>query len=146
MATQMYVNLPVKDLGKSIEFFTKLGFKFNAQFTDDKATCMVIGTDSFVMLVADPYFKTFTPKAVADARKGTEVILSVTVESKEKVNDLIRKSLSSGGQPSSEAKDYGWMYQHGFQDPDGHLWEVIFMDMSKVPKQVPQEKQSRDIL
>jgi predicted lactoylglutathione lyase len=140
MATQIYVNLPVKDVQKSIAFFLKLGFKFNPQFTDKKAAGMIIGTDSFVMLVEEPYFKTFTIKPVADAKKATEVIVSVSVESRVKVDEMVRAALAAGGKKSSDGKDYGWMYQQGFQDLDEHLWEVLAIDMSKMPKEMSERQ------
>jgi hypothetical protein len=146
MATQMYINLPVKDLNKSLAFFEKLGFKTNAQFSDDKAACLIIGTDCFIMLVSESFFKTFIKKEISDAGKSAEVILSVSRDTKAKVDEMVKIALAAGGKPSSAAKDYGWMYQQGFQDLDGHLWEVLFMDMSKLPTRVPQEKHSRDIL
>jgi predicted lactoylglutathione lyase len=130
MARQIFVNLPVKDLNRSIEFFTALGFTFNQQFTDEKATCMVISDDIFAMLLVEPYFKTFTNKEVSDAKKSTEVILALSCESRDQVNEMVTKATNAGGTIIREAQDYGWMLQHGFQDLDGHLWEVIYMDES----------------
>ncbi len=135
MGTQMFVNLPVKNLNRSVEFFTKLGFSFNPQFTDENATCMLVGNDSFVMLLVESYFKTFTPKPVSDATKSTEVLVALSAESREKVDEMVRKALAAGGTTPNPPKDYGFMYQHGFQDPDGHLWEVFHMDMSQMPQQ-----------
>jgi predicted lactoylglutathione lyase len=128
MATKIFVNLPVKDLKKSIEFFTKLGFTFNPQFTDETATCMIVSEDIFVMLLTRDKFKTFTPKEICDATKSTEVLVALSYESREKVDDLVRKAVAAGGTTYSEAKDYGFMYQHGFQDPDGHIWELFYME------------------
>jgi predicted lactoylglutathione lyase len=128
MATKIFVNLPVKDLKKSIEFFTKLGFTFNPQFTDETATCMIVSEDIFVMLLTRDKFKTFTPKEICDATKSTEVLVALSYESREKVDDLVRKAVAAGGTTYSEAKDYGFMYQHGFQDPDGHIWELFCME------------------
>lgn len=131
MATQIFVNLPVKDLNKSIEFYTKLGYKFNPQFTDEKATCMIIEENSiYVMLLTESYFQTFTPKPVADATKTTEAILAISADSREKVEELVNKAVDAGATTPREPQDYGWMYQHGYQDLDGHLWEVIYMDMA----------------
>ncbi len=132
MATMIFVNLPVKDLNKSITFFTKLGYKFDERFTDDKATCMIVDEGINVMLVSEPFFQTFTEKEICDATKTTETIISLSAESKEKVDELTRRAVLAGGKASHEPKDYGWMYQHGFQDPDGHLWELIYMDMNKI--------------
>lgn len=129
----MYLNLPVKDLDKSVEFFTGLGFSFNPAFTDENATCMIINDDAFVMLLVEGFFKTFTSKAIADARTTTEAIMAFSVDSREAVDEMVRKALTSGGTPSQEAQDYGFMYSHSFQDPDGHLWEVMWMDPAGPP-------------
>ena len=133
MARQLFVNLPVKDLDKTVEFFTALGFSFNPDFTDENATCMIINDDAFVMLLVENYFKTFTSKPIADA-STTEAILSFSVGSREAVDELVRTALTAGGTPSEEAQDYGFMYTHSFQDPDGHLWEVFWMDPAGPPK------------
>jgi len=136
MATQMYLNLPVKDLDKSVEFFTALGFSFNPAFTDENATCMIINDDAYVMLLMENFFKTFTSKAVADASSTTEAIMAFSVDTREAVDEMVRKALTSGGTPSQEAQDYGFMYSHSFQDPDGHLWEVMWMDPAGPPADV----------
>lgn len=128
MATKIFVNLPVKNLTASVEFFSKLGFTFNQQFTDEKATCMIIGEDIFVMLLVEPFFKTFTKKEVADAAKSTECIICLSADSKEKVDDMVNKAVTAGGTSPNEKQDQGFMYGHGFQDLDGHLWEVMWMD------------------
>jgi predicted lactoylglutathione lyase len=125
---QIFVNLPVNDLSRSIEFFTKLGYKFNAQYTDETATCMIVSESIFVMLLTEAKFKTFTPKAVSDARQSTEVLVCLTCASREGVDELVRKAIAAGGSTYAEAKDYGFMYQHGFQDLDGHLWELVWMN------------------
>jgi len=132
MATQIYVNLPVKNLNKAIEFFTKLGFTFNPQFTDETATCMIVSEDIFVMLLTEAKFKTFTPKAICDATKSTEVLVALSAESREKVDEMVRKAVAAGGTTYSESKDYGFMYQHGFQDIDGHIWELLYMEPSAI--------------
>jgi predicted lactoylglutathione lyase len=125
MNTKIFVNLPVKKLPKSMEFFGKLGFKFNSQFTDETAACMVVSDDIFVMLLTEAKFKTFTPKEICDATKSTEVLTALSCENREKVDELVRKAVAAGGATYSESKDYGFMYQHGFQDPDGHIWELV---------------------
>lgn len=132
MATQIFVNLPVKDLQKSIEFFTQLGFKFDAQFTDETATCMIVSQDIFVMLLTHNRFKTFTPNAICDATKSTEVLLCLSAESRAAVDDMIRKAVAAGGKSHSEPQDHGFMYGHGFQDIDGHIWEVMYMEPNAV--------------
>src|SRR5689334_14464429 len=128
MATKIFVNLPVKDLRKSIAFFTRLGFSFNAQFTDDTATCMIVGEDIYVMLLTYAKFQTFTPKKICDATTSTEVLVCLSRESREKVDDMVRKAVAAGGATYNEPQDHGFMYAHGFQDPDGHIWELMWMD------------------
>ena len=132
MATKIFVNLPVKNLDRSVEFFTKLGFSFNPQFTDETATCMVVSEDIFVMLLTEAKFKEFTPKAICDATKSTEVLVCLSSESREEVDKMIRKAVAAGGTTYSEPQDYGFMYSHGFQDLDGHIWETVFMEPSAV--------------
>ena len=128
MATQIYLNLPVNNLNKSVEFFTKLGFKFNPQFTDETATCMVVSEDIFVMLLTHDKFKTFTPKEICDATKSTEVLVCLSSESRKKVDEMVRKAVAAGGTTYNEPQDHGFMYAHGFQDLDGHIWELISME------------------
>ena len=125
---QIFINLPVKNLEKSVDFFTKLGFAFNPKFTDKNATCMIISEDIYVMLLVKKFFKTFIPKEIADSRKSTEVILAITAENKDAVDELVNKAFAAGAKKSKEPEDYGWMYGWGFQDPDGHLWEVFYME------------------
>ena len=134
MATQFFLNLPVKDLNRSVDFFTALGFSFNPDYTDENATCMIINDDAFVMLLVENYFKTFTSKPIADAGSATEAIMSFSLDSREAVDEVVRTALTAGGTPSEEAQDYGFMYTHSFQDPDGHLWEVFWMDPAGPPK------------
>lgn len=128
MATKIFVNLPVKDLNRSVTFFTKLGFSFNPQFTNENATCMIISENIFVMLLEEPFFKTFTKKEIADATKSTEVIVCLSAESKDKVDEMVNKAIAAGGTAPNEKQDHGFMYGHGFQDLDGHLWELSWMD------------------
>ncbi len=134
MVSKIFVNLPVKDLQKSIAFFTHLGFTFNPQFTDDKGTCMILGENMFAMLLVNERFQDFIKKDIADAHKTTEVLVAVEVESREKVDDLIKKVLEAGGSTYSEPLDHGFMYTHSFADLDGHQWEPFFMDLSKFPQ------------
>ena len=132
MAMKIFVNLPVNDLNTSIEFFTKLGFTFNPQFTDETATCMIVSKDIFVMLLTHAKFKTFTPKAICDATKSTMVLVCLTAESRDHVNDMVRKAVAAGGATYKEPQDHGFMYGHGFQDLDGHIWELVYMESSAV--------------
>ena len=132
MATKIFVNLPVKDLNKSIEFFTKLGFAFNPQFTDEKATCMIVGEDISVMLLVENFFKTFIKKEICDAKKNTEAIIALSADSKEKVDDMVSKAKRAGGISTKEPQEEAFMYYGGFQDLDGHLWEVMYMDPNAI--------------
>jgi len=132
MSTKIFVNLPVQDLPKAMEFFNKLGFGFNQQFTDATAACMVVSDDIYVMLLTHPKFKEFTPKAICNAATSNEVIVCLSCENRSKVDDLVSKAVAAGGTTYSETKDYGFMYQRSFQDLDGHLWELIYMDPSFV--------------
>ncbi|SMF37019.1 VOC family protein [Pseudogulbenkiania subflava] len=127
MRPQIFVNLPVSDLTNSIAFFTNLGFSFNPQFTDETATCMIVSDDIFVMLLTEAKFKTFTPNEICNAKKYTEVLVCLSVESRERVDELVRKAVDAGGSTYSEPQDYGFMYGHGFQDLDGHIWELVHM-------------------
>lgn len=128
----IFVNLPVKNLEKTKDFFSKIGFEFNAQFTDKNAACLVIGDNIFAMLLTEDYFKTFTKKDLSNAAKSTEVILALSAESREQVEEIVNAALSAGGSPSNDPVDHGFMYGWSFQDPDGHLWEVMYMDQSQV--------------
>lgn len=132
MATKIFVNLPVKNLNNSIEFFTKLGFGFNQQFTNEQATCMIVGEDIFVMLLVEPFFKSFIKKEIADATKSTEVLLCLSAESREEVDEMVKKAIDAGGSAPNDKQDQGFMYGHGFQDLDGHLWEIMWMDPAAI--------------
>ncbi|TAK06069.1 MAG: glyoxalase/bleomycin resistance/extradiol dioxygenase family protein [Candidatus Manganitrophaceae bacterium] len=132
MATKIFLNLPVKDLKKSIDFFAKLGFTFNPQFTDETATCMVVSPENYVMLLTEPKFKSFTPKPICDATKSTEVLIALSLENRQQVDDMVRKAVTAGGTTYSDPQDHGFMYAHGFQDLDGHIWEVFFMEPSAI--------------
>lgn len=132
MATQIFVNLPVKDLNKSVEFFTKLGFTFNSQFTDENATCMIVGENIFVMLLVEKFFKTFTPKEICDTTKSAEVLVCLSSESRVEVDAMVSKAIAAGGTTYKEPQDHGFMYGHGFQDLDGHIWEIMFMEPSAI--------------
>ena len=128
MTTQIFVNLPVKDLSRTVEFFKKLGFAFNAQFTDENATCMIINDNIFVMLLVEKFFKSFTKKEICDTTKDTEVIIALSTDSREKVDEMMQNVFQAGGKESREPQDHGWMYGRSFQDINGHLWEIIYMD------------------
>jgi len=132
MATKIFINLPVKDLDKSVAFFTRLGFSFNPQFTDEKATCMIIGENIFAMLLVEKFFKTFTKKEIANAHKNTEVLIALDANSRDEIKEMVRKAIEAGGSSYMDAQDHEWMYQHSFADLDGHQWEILYMDESAV--------------
>jgi predicted lactoylglutathione lyase len=129
-----FINLPVKDQTRTTEFFTKLGFSFDERFTDETATCMLIGEDAYAMLLTEPKFGEFTKKGIADTSKGTEAILAITADNRDEVDRLAETALASGGSPANEPYDMGWMYGKSFNDPDGHLWEVFWMDPAAAEK------------
>jgi len=135
MTRKIFVNLPVKDLNETVDFFTKLGFAFNPQFTDENATCMIVNNDIFVMLLVEKFFKTFTKKELCDTIKDTEVIVALSTESREKVDQMINKVIEAGGKEHRKPQDHGWMYGRSFEDINGHLWEVIYMDKNALKKQ-----------
>jgi predicted lactoylglutathione lyase len=126
--TQIYVNLPVQDLQRSVAFYTQLGYTFDPRFSDDNGTCMIVGENIFVMLLTVPFFQTFTSKSVCDATRSTEVIICLAFESRAAVDALIDKAVAAGARLPREPKDYGFMYERSYEDPDGHLWEVVHMD------------------
>jgi uncharacterized protein len=128
MATQIFVNLPVRNLDQSIGFFKTLGFKFNPQFTDATAACMIVSDDIYVMLLTHDKFKGFTPNPICDARKSTEVLVCLSAASREKVDELVRQATAGGGTTYNAPQDHGFMYAHGFQDLDGHIWELVHMN------------------
>lgn len=135
MANQIFVNLPVADLQKSIAFFSRIGFTFNQQFTDDKSTCMIIGPNIFAMLLVRERFQDFTKKEISDAHKTTEVLLAIDVPTRQAVDEMVSNAVAAGGTTYMNPQDHGWMYQHSFADLDGHQWEVLFMDESLLPKE-----------
>ena len=130
---KIFVNLPVKDLEASVDFFTGLGFTFDPAFTDEQATCMVVSDEAFVMLLVEPRFKDFATKDISDASSSTEVIIAVSASSREEVDQLANTALGAGGSPAKEPMDMGFMYGRSFSDLDGHSWEVMWMDPSAVP-------------
>lgn len=135
MSKKIFVNLPVKDLERSITFFGKLGYTFNQQFTDEKAACMVVSEDIYVMLLTEKFFKTFINKDVADAHKMTEVLVCLNEDSREAVDTHVEKALLAGAAETREPQDHGFMYGRSFSDPDGHIWEIIWMDEAAVAGQ-----------
>ncbi len=132
MNKNIFVNMAVKDLKKSTEFFTKLGYTFNQQFTDETATSMIISENIYAMLLTEPKMKEFTKKDLVDAHKATEVLIALSCESKDEVNSLVDKAVAAGAEEPHEAKDYGFMYTRTFEDLDGHIWEILWMEPSYV--------------
>jgi predicted lactoylglutathione lyase len=141
MTTRIFVNLPVRDLDKSMGFFAKLGFTFNPQFTDETAACLIVSDCIFVMLLTEAKFKTFTPKAICDARQSTEVLVCLSRESRAGVDDMVRKAVAAGGSTYNQPQDHGFMYGHAFQDLDGHLWELIHMQPGAIPTNHTDEEE-----
>ncbi len=132
MTTMIFVNLPVKDLSRTMHFFSGLGFSFNKQFTDENAACMIINENAYVMLLVEPFFKGFTPKQLVNAHNETEVLTCISAESKDKVNELVDKAIAQGATETRSAQDHGFMFGRSFNDLDGHIWEVIWMDPAHV--------------
>jgi uncharacterized protein len=135
MSRMIFVNLPVADLQRSVDFWAGLGFAFNPQFTDENATCMVISDDACVMLLTEKYFSTFTTKEVADASRQTGAILALSAESREEVDQMADRALATGGSAAQPPQEEGFMYGRSFHDPDGHLWEVLYMDPAALEQQ-----------
>ena len=128
----IFVNLAISDLDRSVEFFTALGFEFSLQFTDETATCLIINDQAYVMLVTEGRFKDFTRKAIADAQSSTEAIMALSATSRDEVDELVDKALAHGGKPANDPMDLGFMYVRSFEDPDGHLWEILYMDPTHI--------------
>jgi uncharacterized protein len=129
---KVFVNLPVRDLPRTKAFFSKLGFQYNAQFTDDNAACMILSEDGYVMLIAQPFFKTFTKKEISDATKQTEVLIALSCTSREEVDQMVKTAIEAGGTHAMDPQDHGFMYAWSFYDLDCHHWEVLWMDPAHV--------------
>ncbi|WP_435105093.1 VOC family protein [Arhodomonas sp. AD133] len=128
MASAIFVNLPVRDLEASKGFFRHLGFDFNPQFSNDDATGMVVADNIHVMLLTEPFFRTFTDKAVCDTQSHTEVLTCLSQDSREGVDRLVRLAVEAGGRVPRDPQDHGFMYAHAFEDLDGHTWELVYME------------------
>lgn len=139
MAKQVFINLAVKDLEKSLAFYTALGFSNNPQFSDETAKCMVWSENIFVMILTHEKFATFATKPIADTKTNLSGLFSLSMDSIEKVNNLITNGLTAGGIEPNEMRDYGFMQQRTIEDFDGHTWEVFYMDISKFPTEQPTE-------
>jgi uncharacterized protein len=134
MARKIFVNFAVRDLKKSMDFFSNLGFTYNRQFTDDKAACMIISEEAFVMLLSEPFFKGFTKRELCDTTRQTEALLALSCGSRAEVDEIVKKAVAGGGAHAMEPQDHGFMYGWSFYDLDGHHWEVLWMDPSAVQK------------
>ncbi len=131
MKTQIYVNLPVKDLKRSNSFFKSLGFQLEPKFSNEQASCLILGENMFAMLLVESFFQTFTNKSICDATKSTEVLVCLSFESRAKVDELVQKAVAAGGRAPRKPQDQGFMYGHGFEDLDSHNWELIFIEPAK---------------
>jgi predicted lactoylglutathione lyase len=134
MSTKIFVNLPVRQLDTSKSFFSALGYTINPRFTDDNAACVVISDTIHVMLLTQPFFQGFTTRQPCDTSSHIEMILALSADSRDAVDALMDKALSAGASEPSQARDYGFMYQRSFADPDGHLWEVFYMNEAEFPQ------------
>ena len=132
MATNIFLNLPVKDLNKSVEFFTKLGYTFNQQFTSPEATCMIVSDTIYVMLLVESYFQSFITKKIADTKTPVEALIGLSAESKEAVDKLVDTAIAAGGVQTKDPQDHGFMYTRTFEDLDGHVWEIFWMNPDHV--------------
>lgn len=136
MLRQIFVNLPIRDMARSQTFFKALGLSFNPRFTNEQGACLEIADNIYAMLLIEPFFQGFTRLPVADARKTTEVLIALSCDSRDEVNDLVAKAVAAGATTPNAPQDHGFMYQHGFADLDGHQWEVFWMDENAAPAQM----------
>jgi predicted lactoylglutathione lyase len=127
MHSQIFVNLPIKDLKRSVDFFTQLGYTFNPQFTNENATCMILGDNLFVMLLVEKFFSGFTSKTICDTTTATETLTCLSCSSREQVDELVSKARANGATVPRPPQDHGFMYAHGYEDLDGHTWELVYM-------------------
>jgi len=141
-STKIFVNLPVRDLKKTMDFFGKLGFKFNPMFTDENAACLVISESIYAMLLVEKFFKNFIPdKEISNAKRSTEALIALSVASRKEVDELIKKVVAAGGSEYRQVQDYGWMYGRAFQDLDGHIWEIFHAEMDAMPEEMKKKSQ-----
>ncbi|AZS79961.1 glyoxalase/bleomycin resistance/extradiol dioxygenase family protein [Achromobacter spanius] len=133
MHKQIFVNIAINDMQKSQDFFKKLGFTFNPDFTNEQGACMVISDDIYAMLLTRDFFQGFTGKPLVDAKEATEVLICLSCESRAEVDDLVARARAAGGTVPREPQDHGFMYAHGFEDLDGHIWELVHMAPGEVP-------------
>ena len=131
---KLFLNLSVGNLKRSVDFFTRLGFTFNQQFTDENTTCMILSEEAYVMLMVESRFKDFTQRQICDTRTHTEGLFALSADSREEVDELVNTAVAAGGAHAMPAMDLGFMYGWSFYDPDGHHWEVVYMDPSQIAK------------
>jgi len=129
---KIFVNVAVKDLKKSMDFFSQLGFTFNPKFTDQNAACMILSAEGYVMLLSEPFFKNFTTREMCDTTRQNEALLALSCESRAEVDEMVKTALANGGKPAMDPQDHGFMYAWSFYDIDGHHWEVLWMDPAAV--------------
>ena len=139
---KIFVNLPVRDLNRTMDFFSKLGFSYDPRFTDDKAACMVLSDEAYVMMLRDEFFKGFTKNGICDTSAHTEALLALSCSSREEVDRMVKTAVSNGGRPAMDSMDHGFMYGWSFYDPDGHHWEVLWMDEAAMAGEGPQAAQA----
>lgn len=135
METQVFINLPVKDLHKSIEFYKKLGFSFKPEFSDNNGACIVVSDTIFLMLLTEAFFKTFTKKEVCDSSKAIETMITISAKSRVEVDEMVEKAIAAGARTPNPSQDHGWMYGRGFEDIDGHHWDMVYMNMDALQPQ-----------
>jgi len=139
---KIFVNLPVRDLKKTMDFFSELGFTFNPIFTDENAACLVISDDIYAMLLVEKFFQSFIPgKEICDTRKSTEALVALSADSRGEEDELVKKAVAAGGSEYRQAQDYGWMYGRAFQDINGHIWELFYADMNAIPEEMKNKAQ-----
>jgi predicted lactoylglutathione lyase/predicted 3-demethylubiquinone-9 3-methyltransferase (glyoxalase superfamily) len=139
-ARKIFINLAVRDLKRSMGFFAQLGFEFNPQFTDDKAACMIIGAEAYVMLLTEPFFKGFTRRNLCDTSQQTEALIALSCGSRAEVDEMVKQAIAAGGLHAMEPQDHGFMYVWSFYDLDGHHWEVLWMDERATGTQSAEQK------
>ena len=141
MPRQSFINIPVKNLAKTREFFSKTGFSFRPEFSDENATCMVIGDNIFAMLLAEKFFKGFIPgREICDSAKSKEALLGIAVEKRAEVDKIVENAIKAGAKEFGMAQNHGWMYGRNFEDLDGHIWEIFHMDEGKMPEEMKNRK------
>ena len=133
MSRKIFVNIAIRNMERTQVFFRSLGFEFNPQFTNETGACMIVAEDISVMLLTEPFFQGFTKKPVADATRSTEVLICLSCQSRAEVDELVRKAVAAGGKTPVPPQDHGFMYGHGFEDLDGHQWELMYMDPKATP-------------